>query len=294
MSCESKFLRIIGGLLTLFLALLLAGCSVVRLGYSQLPDLSYWWMDSYLDLNEAQSAPLRQELSRLYDWHRQQELPILANTLATLQAQALQDTTPQRLCQLADSLRPRLQAVAEQATPGLAALAQRLTPEQLDHLQRQLDKRQQQWRKEWLTGSPAEQLARRSERLIDRSERFYGRLSPPQRAQLRDSVQASSYDLAMTEADMLRRHQDLLQTLQTLARGDLDAQRIRTDMAQLLARLLNSPNPAYRAHMETVQQENCQAFSTLHNSSTPAQRQKLVQSLAGFEADARSLIPAKP
>ena len=294
MSCESKFLRIIGGLLALFLAITLAGCSVVRLGYSQLPDLSYWWVDSYLDLNEAQSSPLRQDLLRLHDWHRQQELPILANTLATLQAQALQDTSPQRLCQLLDSLKPRLQAVAEQAAPGFAALAERLKPEQLEHLQRQLDKRQQQWRKEWQAGSPAEQLVRRSERLIDRSERFYGRLDTPQRALLRASVQASSYEPAMAEDELLRRHQDLLQTLQTLAGGGLGAQRIKADVAQLLARLLNSPNPAYRAHMETVQQENCQTLATLHNSSTPAQRQKLVESLAGFEADARSLIPAKP
>ena len=294
MSCKSKSLRIIGGLLAAALALVLTACSVVRLGYSQLPDLAYWWIDSYLDLNDAQSAPLRGDLSRLYDWHRQTELPLLANALASLQAQASQDTSPQRLCQRIEVFKPRLQAILNQAIPGFSALAERLRPEQLDHLQHQLEKRQQDWRKEWQTGTRAEQLERRSERLIERSERFYGRLDPAQRAQLRTSVQASRFDPALAEAEMLRRHQDLLQTLKALAQSGLSAPRINADIEQLLGRMMNSPNPAYRAHMDTVQQENCQTFASLHNSSTAAQRQKLALTLAGFEADARALIPAKP
>lgn len=43
---DSTFVRRrFGALVALALALYLAGCSMVRLGYSQLPDLTYWWVD---------------------------------------------------------------------------------------------------------------------------------------------------------------------------------------------------------------------------------------------------------
>ena len=64
------FRRMIGGLVCLIFVLYLAGCSMVRLGYGQLPDLGYWWLDSYLDLGDAQSVALRNDLAQLHDWHR--------------------------------------------------------------------------------------------------------------------------------------------------------------------------------------------------------------------------------
>ena len=56
----------------------MASCSVVRLGYGQAPELAYWWIDSYIDLNEAQTPRLRKELDELAQWHRSRELPEIA------------------------------------------------------------------------------------------------------------------------------------------------------------------------------------------------------------------------
>ncbi len=72
MRLVSRVLGIIGLCAT---CLLLASCSVVRLGYSQAPDLAFWWIDSYVDLNEAQSPRLRKELDDIAQWHRSRELP---------------------------------------------------------------------------------------------------------------------------------------------------------------------------------------------------------------------------
>jgi len=287
------FRRMSGGLLCLVFILYLAGCSMVRLGYSQLPDLGYWWMDSYLDLDEAQSVALRNDLTQLHDWHRSQELAPLAQTLAQLQAQALQDTTPAAVCQVVDDLRPSLQALADQSTPALTRLAVSLKPEQLTHLQRQLTKRQQSWRDDWLSDDPAERLAKRSKRLIDRSEMFYGRLSDTQRALLRSRVAASEFDPGLMQTDLLRRHQDLLQTAQLLAQGALSKTQAQAQTRQLLARLMRSPDAAYRQRMDLINQENCQTFTALHNSTTPAQKQKLADSLKGYELDARALVPTQ-
>ena len=54
--------RIIGAL---GLALALAGCSAIKLAYNNLPEVSYWWLDRYVDFTEGQSQQVREELSRL-------------------------------------------------------------------------------------------------------------------------------------------------------------------------------------------------------------------------------------
>jgi len=290
MSRSFKSPRIISGLLVLLMALMLGGCSMVRLGYSQLPDISYWWVDSYLDLNEAQSTTLRHDLQALHRWHRTQELPAVAQILATLQAQASQDTTPERLCRVAQDIRTRLQAVMTQAEPGAVTLATRLTPEQLQHLQRQLEKRQQKWREDWLDGTPAERLDRRAERLIDRSETFYGKLDASQRAQLRASVQGSTFDPGLAYTEMLRRQQDLLGTLQTVTRTSPSAPRVQDEIHQLMQRLFKSPNAAYQAQADQWARDSCHTLAALHNSSSAAQRQRLIDTLKGYEVDALALI----
>jgi len=58
----------------------------------------------------------------------------------------------------------------------------------------------------------------------------------------------------------------------------------------LLGRSLQSPNTSYRAHIDQLLQSNCNTFAQLHNSATPAQRQKLVAKLKGYEDDARTLM----
>jgi hypothetical protein len=42
-------------LLALLAFLALQGCSAIKLGYQQLPTLSYWWLDSAISFNSEQS-----------------------------------------------------------------------------------------------------------------------------------------------------------------------------------------------------------------------------------------------
>lgn len=284
--------RIIRALLwPLLTAALLLGCSAARLGYGQLPNLGYWWLDSYLDLNETQSVPLRTDLQALHSWHRSQELPQLARDLADVQAQAGSDTTPAQVCQMAERFKARLEVALAQAEPTLARLALSIQPEQLQHLERQMDKRATKWRDEWLLGGPAKLQQRRLERLMDRSEDFYGSLTETQIDLLRTRLQATPYDTALAEAEMLRRHQDLQQTLTNLAASTLTAAQAHEVIQALSERTLQSPNTVYRAQIAQLAQNNCDTFAQLHNSTTPQQRQKLLAKLKTYEDDARALIP---
>jgi hypothetical protein len=81
-------------------AVLLQGCSAVKLAYNNAPELAYWWIDGYADLDDAQSLKVREELARLQQWHRTNELPRIAELLQRTRQLALADTTPEQVCTL--------------------------------------------------------------------------------------------------------------------------------------------------------------------------------------------------
>lgn len=300
----NQFFHIIGGLpavlarglrallWALLPALLLSGCSAVRLGYNSAPELSYWWLDSFLDFNDPQSVQVRADLAALQAWHRQSELPRYVNLLEKLQRLAPVTVTPGQLCEVYGELKPRLQALLDQAEPSIAALAPTLTPEQLVHLQRQLDKRSERWRAQWLTVSLDERNARRVKQLADRAEMLYGSLEEPQLALLRERVAALPFDADLRERESQRRHQDVLQTLRQVQSGTPSDKAVRAALHAWLARAVNSPDPVYRNQQEMATQATCQTLAALHNSTTPAQRLAAIKTLQSYAADARALLTA--
>lgn len=282
--------HIIGALLLVLAALGLSGCSAVKLSYNSAPELAYWWLDSYLDLNETQSLKLRADLTALQTWHRQMELPHYVSTLERVQRLAATQVSPLQVCAFYEELRPRLQVLLDQAEPTVVALAPTLTDGQLEHLARQFEKRNRKWRAEWLDNSKAERAARRVQQLADRAEHFYGPLEETQLAVLRASVGRSIFDPALKYRETLRRQQDALQTLRQLQADPGPAVNVKTAIHALLERTLNSPAADYRNYAELSTQENCRLFATLHNSATPAQRQRWLETLQDYAADARSLM----
>jgi hypothetical protein len=275
--------RIMKWLLMLAVGLTLVACSMVRLGYSQLPELSHWWLDSYLDLDAAQSSVLKADLTALHTWHRQQELVWLAQTLTQLESRALQDTNPAALCQTTEAVRQHLDLLTAQSVPMFTRLVISLKPAQLEHLQRQLAKRRQDWQEEW-RGADADK--RRADRLIERTEQFYGRLDAGQRALLRASLAADPLDEPQMANDMRARHQDIEQTARKLSGGQVSSGEAATQMRALLDRLTRASDAARSAQH---QQAQCKVFAELHNSATPAQRQKLVTTLKAYAGDAQAM-----
>jgi hypothetical protein len=275
--------RIMKWLLMLALGLTLSACSMVRLGYSQLPELSHWWLDSYLDLDASQSSVLKADLTALHTWHRQQELVWLAQTLSQLESSALQDTTAAALCQTTEAVRQHLDLVAAQSVPMFTRLAISFKPSQLEHLQRQLAKRRQDWQGEW---READADKRRADRLIERTEQFYGRLNAGQKALLRSSVAADPLDEQQMANDMRARHQDIELTARKLSGGQASLGEAATEMRAMLDRLTRASDAARSAQR---QQAQCKVFAELHNSATPAQRQKLATTLKAYASDAQAM-----
>ena len=294
MTCSIRRLaflpHIIGGLLLV----LLTGCSAVKIGYGSAPTLTYWWLDSYIDFNSSQSEPVRASLSALHAWHRQNELPAYADTLRKMQQLAPGDVTPAQVCGLWADVQTHMQRLGEAAASGISAFTPTVRPEQLRHLALHFDKRNEKWREEWMELTPARLSKKRLAQAVDRAETFYDRLQEPQLAILRAGIKRSSFDAHLSYQEMLRRQQDILQTLEEHSiDGPARSTHVKAEVLALLERLRRSPDPAYRAHQEKMTLESCATLAALHNSTSQAQRAKLLETLRDFETDARTLASEK-
>lgn len=281
--------RIWGIIVALALAVGLAGCSAIKLGYNSFSDLAYWWLDGYVDFTDTQAPQARQEIARLHAWHREQELPRLVDLLASLEQLVPGSISPQQSCAVVKQVQARLNHVADHAEPMVLGLAAGLSTEQLRHLERKYRSNNEKYWKDWIELAPPEQKEKRYEQLLDRAETFYGRLDAPQRSVLRQGIEQSIHEPQRILGERRRRQQDLLQTLRRMSQPDLAQAEARALMRGYLHRVQHSPDAGYRAWQEALLQEGCRIFSAVHESTTPSQREQAVRRLRAYQRDLREL-----
>ncbi len=290
MSTRSRLARII---VLLILVAGLAACSAVKLGYNNLNSVAYWWLDSYVDFNEQQAPRVREDLERLQQWHRSEELPRFAQMLRAMEQLAPNDITPAQACAFVDEIRTRLRALADHAEPAVVALATGLQPQQLRHLEHKYEKNNEKYRDDWLRLSAKEQREKRYQQFLERSEMIYGRLDDPQRDALRRDIEQSIVDARRILADRQRRQQDALQTLRQLIEQKADFETARKQLRALLDRFERSPDKGYRDYQEALISEGCRSFAVLHNSTSPIQREAAVRRLRAYQRDLRELADSR-
>lgn len=280
--------RIIGALI---LAAALAACSAIKLAYNNLPELSYWWLDGYLDFDGAQTLRVRDELAELLAWHRRHELPKIAELLRQAQALASGDITPEQACAFGDQIRARLLAVAVQAEGPGTELALSLGEAQLQQLERKYAKNNADYRKEWLEPAPARWQEKRHDRLLERSEDFYGPLEPPQRALLRQQVASSVFDPRAMDRERRQRQQDVLALLRRFQTQRTPSAEARDAIHAYVLRIAEPPPGPWRDHQQALRQEGCRNTAALHNSTSAAQRGQAIRRLQAYERDLGELVP---
>ena len=273
----------------LVLVAMVAGCSAVRFGYNRVPELLFWQMDGYADFDEAQSRLVRERLGEWHAWHRRTQLPDYAALLGRARGEALRDTTPERVCAWWAELRVRAGSALDEALPAAAEVIVTLTPAQVAHVERRFAKANAEFREEYLDADAARRRERAIHRVLERAEYFYGALDSAQRERVEATVSASAFDAQAGYEERLQRQQATLQLLHRFAgmRSDRDA--VLAALRVWSQHQMRSPRDAYRRDQEALERYNCGLVATLHNLSTPAQRQAAAKRLEGWEIDARAL-----
>jgi hypothetical protein len=289
----SRCRRIIGIIGVLAVLALVQACSALKIAYNQAPELAYWYVDGYLDLNGAQSLQLKGEIARLQAWHRQSELPLYIATLQKLQQQLPLDLDAAAVCAISSDVRGKLMALSERAEPAAAALAATLSTAQLAHLERSFAKDNARYREEVLDATPQQRRDRRYKRTLRRAQMLYGRLDDAQLAVIKQRIEQSRFDAERAHLETLSRQNDALTTLRGLVAGQASTESAQAAIRGLLERSWNAPDPAERSLRAQMTQASCQTLATIHNSTTPAQRSEAVQTLHRYELDFAALMKAQ-
>jgi hypothetical protein len=271
-----------------------AGCSVVRVGYNQADHLAYWWLDRFVDFDEAQKSLVRTGLTHWFSWHRREHLPQYAGLLAHSRTMVLEDTTPERTCGLWTEIRGYMDGAFDRALPLAVDITSTLTPRQIQNIERRYAKINEEFDEDHVQGNAEARLKRSIKRTTERAEFFYGKLDSQQREFVRQRLAASPYEVGIWNAERHRRQRDLVQLLRQLTAGTPDRDKIRDALRAYMERVYRSPNEAYRTYADNLWAYNCDFVAGLHNTTTPAQRAHAAKKIKGWEADIQKLlVPAE-
>jgi hypothetical protein len=272
--------------------MLVSGCSALRIGYSQAPDLVYWWLDGYIDFNSAQTPRVRAALTQWFAWHRRTQLPDYAALLVRTQSEVLADTSAARVCEWQVDLVKRANTAFDHAVPAAADILLTITPQQITHLERRYAKNNEEFRDDYLQPDLRKRAELTLKRTVERAEMLYGRLDDAQRARMAQALTRSPFDPEAWFAERRQRQQEALQLLRTIVAGGATREQVQTGLRTYADHLQRSPQDAYRRYSERLMEFNCGFAATLHNGTSAAQRRAAAKTLAGWEGDLRALVAA--
>ncbi|MFM1948235.1 MAG: hypothetical protein RL706_256 [Pseudomonadota bacterium] len=291
----SFWVRIIAAsLAAVVLSASLSGCSAIKLGYNQLPEISSWWLDNYANFTDTQAAQTKQALKKLQAWHRKEELPLIADLLGQAQSMAPHSISPQQACEVWGKMEKRIEAVALESSRLATPIVLQLTPRQLRHLEKQWAVKNDDWKKDWLQANAEDRLKKRLDATVDRFSDMYGDLNTEQVKLLKQQIEQSIWSPEVALQNRIKRQQAQLQILQNLiqesTKPGFNLAQAEKTVLQLSLQSVRPQDPVLLNLQLQIEQQACVNFSQLHNTTTPAQRQKAQRRLRAYETDLRDLI----
>jgi len=287
-------MRFVKSILITLLFSILAGCSLIKTIYGNAPEAVHWWLDDYFNFTQAQSALLKPALHQLHDWHRQTQLPVYISLMQQMQNDLSQEKiSPETVCATLNTMQDHLQTIQLESSPIIIELAPTMTDKQLAYFAKKLNKRAEKWKSEWLQETQEEQLAARLEKMIDYAERIYGDLNKSQKTMLKQKLQVSHFKPEVSYQEILRRNEDALRTISTLAKSKLTEDQQEQLLRQAFLRLRNSPSTTFNVYAEQAKKRSCEIIADLHASTDNKQKQHAVDWLEKLitQLKALSYIP---
>lgn len=275
----------------LLLAVLwLQACSAIKLGYQQLPTLSYWWLDNYLAFTDSQTPRLKESLEQLHRWHRQQELPLYTQLINRTTVASQGNVQAQDVCALWSEGQARADRLVQEALRQTSPVIASLGPRQLNHLTRHFDLKNEDWEKQWLRGSSEERLKRRLSTTTDRYSDFYGDLTASQTALLQSQLTQSDWTPEWGMQQRKRQQQDLLGALLKIQQQNLSAAQLEAELFIVWQRWFMPPQARDAALAQKLRTQACQNLADFHNSTSAEQRQRAARRLRSYERDLLELM----
>ena len=291
----SFWFRIItASLVAVSMSVILTGCSAVRLGYNNLPDIASWWLDSYIDFSDTQGPQAKAALQKLQTWHRKEELPAIADLLAQAQTLAPQNITPEQACKIWEGAQVRVESFIQESSRLAAPVVSQLSAKQFKHLEKEWASRNEDWKKQWIQGTPDSRIKKRVDLAAERFNSFYGDLNLEQRQVLKQQFLQSTWTPEASYQRRLKRQQEQLIALQAMSseitKPAMPLPQVEKALQSLILQSVRPKDAGDLSKQLQLEQQACQNLAQLHNTMSPAQRLKAQRKLKDYETDVRELM----
>jgi len=276
------------------MSVILTGCSAVRLGYNNLPDIASWWLDSYIDFSDTQGPQAKAALQKLQAWHRKEELPAIAELLVQAQTLAPQNITPEQACKIWEGAQVRVESFIQESSRLAAPVVSQLSAKQLKHLEKEWASRNEDWKKQWVQGTPDSRIKKRLDLAAERFNSFYGDLNLEQRQVLKQQFLQSTWSPEASYQRRLKRQQEQLIALQAMSseitKPAMPLPQVEKALQSLILQSVRPKDAAELSKQLQLEQQACQNLAQIHNTMSPAQRLKAQRKLKDYETDVRELM----
>lgn len=271
-------------------SLLLGGCSALRIGYEQADNLLSWVADDYFDLDPAQKQDFHTRIQRLLRWHRNEQLPDYARFLTEAKQRAQRALTREDAAWLVDGVKARFRTLAAHGAADAAELLATLTPDNIRALEKQYDKVNQKFVREYkVSGSADERKRARLQRTLKQVREWAGPLTHAQEDRI------ARLNNAVPNADTLR-HQDRgRRQKEFLALLGLrhDKARFAPELRAWLTDWEKGRTPEYEAAQHEIYEKRVALYLEIERMLTPQQREHVLHKLQGYINDINAITASR-
>jgi hypothetical protein len=221
----------------------LTGCTMIRVGYGHLDTYAAWKADEYFDLDAQQKDEFARRFNRLHEWHRYEQLPEYAAFIAEARKRLDRPLQREDVEWFVEGIRQRYARIVMRGADDAAALLMSVTPEQLEALQRQWDKDNKRYAREYRLAGTDEQIRRaRARRTVALARDWVGSLTQEQEQRIVAMASALPMTEKLRHEDRMRRQQEFLQLM---ARRDEHQGRFAAMLRQWLINWDKGRSPQY-------------------------------------------------
>ena len=287
---KHRWQSVMAALSLALLLLTLEGCSTIRVGYNQADHLLAWMADDYFELDAAQKQDFRARIERLLKWHRAEQLPDYARFLAEVRQRGQQPLTREDAAWMVDGVKARFRVIALQGAPDAAEMLMTLTPDNLRALEKQYDKINQKFVREYkLTGTLEERKRARLERTLKQVRDWAGPLTHAQEeriAALNNAVPIADH---LRHQDRMRRQKEFLALLAQRQNKAAFAPQVRA----WLVDWEKGRSAEFEKAQSEIYDKRVSLYLEVDRMLTPQQREHVLRKLQGYIDDLR-VLAARP
>jgi hypothetical protein len=268
----------------LVISLFASGCTI-KLAYNFLDWGLFWQLEDYVKFNRDQRSLVKDEISKLVDWHRSDELPKYADKLEKLANGLESGLTIKQLNETYNALSDGWQRIVIETLPAAGEILSNLTEQQVNAFFKILIEEEEDDARD-IEHDTSEQLIAENEAYIrEKVADLIGKLNDKQKLLIAKWAQ----DIEPTEQLSLDHSIQWRTKMQAAMADRQDKQQLEQVLMILFANPDQLWSDQYRQLIETNQRLVIKLLFEMNQTLTDKQREKLIRKLNSFIKDLRDL-----